>query len=120
VQDALAIVDSLPAVNRIVLLFKVSLLMCLVLHRFRPLQAAPLFRCDIKQNSNVHFSQNNPRVFPATSPPNDMKMLRAELKAAEVMHQFVDMRVSPLFAQRAFASVAADRTIESVSSGAMN
>lgn len=62
--------------------------------------------------------QQRSTVFPSTFPPNDMNVAPANLEAAHVMQQLVDMGLTPSVAERAIASVGPNRAIEH--SGAIN
>jgi hypothetical protein len=123
VQEALVllreldeVVGPLPTFDRLLLFFKRILLLA---WRCGDLNLLRLPR-HFLVTSKTHIPQQSSRVFPVHSPPNDMSLSQADLEAAHVMQQLVDMGFSSSAAQSAIASVGHKRAIEHVLSGAMN
>lgn len=123
VQDALAmlreldtIVGPLPIFDRLALQLK-RVLLCAWRCSDSDILRLPRHFV-VRPNSRV-FQQMS-RVSPAASPPNNMNLPPADLEAAHVMQQLVDMGFSSSVAEAAIASVGHNRAIEHVLSGARN
>jgi hypothetical protein len=108
-----AIFGPLPTFDRLGLLFK-RVLLCEwrcgdsdLLRLPRHFVVAP----------SIDHPQPSSRVLPSTLPPNHMNLPSADLEAAHVMQQLVEMGFSPSVAQRAIASVGSNRAIEHLLAG---